>query len=153
MPKTALWGKRQPELHVRRGVFPCLLKSCVEKAADSGGKTSCPSVIQCGFPQAVEKKQNQKSDILWGKGEKRPFWGIYTGRTGVLLVFPHPCLKVLEMGNSFPHPCWKSPKAPYPGRCREKQAGNFQKYLDKACRMCYTFLYANSCTGAISSVG
>ena len=57
------------------------------------------------------------------------------------------------MGNSFPHPCWKSPKAPYPGRSREKRAGNFQKYLDKACRMCYTFLYANSCTGAISSVG
>ena len=130
-----------------------LLKSDVEKPADSLGETSCPGVIHSGFPQAVEKKQVKKSDILWGRGKNRTFWGIYTGRTGVLRNYPHPCLKGFAMGNSFPHPCWKSPNAPYPGRSREKRAGNFQKYLDKACRMCYTFLYANSCTGAISSVG
>ena len=86
---------------------PVLLKSHVEKAADSGVETGCPWVIHYGFPQVVEKMQAKKCDMLWQRSKKRTFWRIYTGRTGVLFIYPHPCLKVLEMGNSFPHPCWK----------------------------------------------
>ena len=125
MPKRKKAAEKGPDRTSDVEFSPVLLKSDVEKPADSEAETGCPSVIHYGFQQAVEKKQVKKCDILWPEGKKRTFWGIYTGRTGVFRNYPHPCLKVLEMGNSFPQPYWKCGKSganqdqPVKKRCRQ----------------------------------
>ena len=105
-------------------------------------KTGCPGineqVFQTGFPQAVEKNPVEKGDILWLSGI---FWGfgrICTPRTRVFNSFPHPCLKVLGLGNSFPQRCGKSPLSPSRARLHKKNRADVRQPLDKPGMLWYT---------------
>ena len=92
-------------MHVRCGVFPCAVENLCGKV---WYKVGYPAVFQTGFPQAVENDRAKKGDILCENGVFPGFRGIYTPRTRVFHGFPHPCLKVLGMGNSFPQGLWVS---------------------------------------------